>query len=118
MTGTFSRKSRPIWSAKVCVVELAGKLDPPAVTDLEAEVDARLADGHRRFVFDCSGLVYIGSLGLRVLVGLVQKVRGDGTVVVCGLTPDIRRMFDLTRVSSLLRVYPTRADAVDAAKSR
>lgn len=118
MTATFAQPVRQVRSARVCVVPLSGKLDPTAVTALETEVDTLVADGHRRFVFDCTELTYIGSLGLRVLVGLSQKVRAEGTVVVCGLTPDIRRMFDLTRVSSLLRIYPTRADALDAAKSR
>lgn len=103
---------------RVCVVALAGTLDPPACEVLDPKIDALVAAGRRRFVFDLTGLRYIGSLGLRTLVGLSNRVRGEGTVALCGLSRDVRSVLELTKVTAILRVYPTRADAVDAAQSR
>ena len=72
----------------------------------------------RYFVFDLARLTYVGSIGLRVLVGLGNRVRADGYLAVCNVSAPIRTVFDLTKVSTLLRLFPTRADAVDAARSR
>jgi anti-anti-sigma factor len=105
-------------SGRVCVVALVGKLDPLACEVLDPELDALLAAGVRRFVLDLGGLRYVGSLGLRAFVALANKVRGDGSVSACGLSPLVREVFEMTRVNALLRVYPTRTDAVDAALSQ
>jgi anti-anti-sigma factor len=105
-------------TGRVCVVALAGKLDPPACDLLEPELEALYADGRRHFVFDLKQLRYVGSLGLRAFVGLANRVRGEGSVAACGLTGVVREVFDVTKVSAVLRVYPSRADAVDAIVSR
>jgi anti-sigma B factor antagonist len=105
-------------TGRVCVVAVAGKLDPVAVGRLEPELDALYDAGHRRFVLDLGRLTYVGSLGLRVFVRLANRVRADGWLGVCNVTAPVREVFDLTKVSTLLRLYPSRADAVDAARSR
>ena len=102
----------------VCVLALTGKLDPLAAEEVEAVVKREHAAGHRRFVFDLTKLSYVGSIGLRVFVGLHNTVKHDGDVAACGLAPLVKQVFDLTRVSSVVRVYATRADAIDAVRSR
>ncbi|QDU23801.1 STAS domain-containing protein [Urbifossiella limnaea] len=105
-------------TGRVCVVALAGKLDPPACEVLEPELNARVAAGCRHFVLDLSGLRYVGSLGLRAFVALANRVRGEGAVAACGLTGGVREVFDMTKMGAVLRIYATRADAVDAVVSR
>ncbi|MBN9518673.1 STAS domain-containing protein [bacterium] len=105
-------------NGRVCVVTLAGKLDPSACEVLEPELDALVAAGRRHFVLDLGQLRYVGSLGLRAFVALANRVRGEGAVVACSLSPPVREVFDMTRISAVLRVYPSRADAVDAVASR
>jgi anti-anti-sigma factor len=104
-------------TGRVCVVALAGKLDPDGAAALDPELDALVAAGDRRFVLDLAGLRYVGSLGLRSLVGLANRVRGEGTVVLCAPPAPVRQVLEMTRITTLLRVYPSRADAIDAARS-
>ena len=101
---------------RVAVVALAGRLEPLAVEELEGRLAAQERDGTRRVVFDLSALEHTGSLGLRALVGFANKVRGTGRVVACGPTPAVREIFTLTRVSQLIPLYATRADALDAVR--
>jgi anti-anti-sigma factor len=105
-------------SGRVCVVALGGKLDPAAVGVLEPRLDTLYDEGERRFVFDLGRLEYVGSLGLRVLVALANRVRADGSVGVYNVSAPVRQIFDLTKVGTILRVYPSWADAIDAVRSR
>jgi anti-sigma B factor antagonist len=118
MSDAFSVEVGHDPSGRVCVVALAGKLDPVAVEQLDPVVDRLYQEGHRHFVLDLGRLVYVGSLGLRVLVGLANRVRADGSLGLCGVSAPVRGILDLTKVSTLLHIYPSRADAVDAARSR
>lgn len=99
----------------VVVIGLRGKLDPPAVEELTPRVEEAYRAGMRRFVFDTARLDYAGSLALRLFVGLHNRVKGEGAVVVCNPSAPLRAVFELTRVNQVLRIYPTRTEAIDAA---
>ena len=99
---------------RVCVVSLAGTLDPVAVDDLHPQVQELIRAGFRRFVFDLSKLEYMGSLGLRLLLGLANQLKGDGSMVLCSVTEGVRSIFEMTKVDHVLRICSSRTEAVDA----
>lgn len=104
---------------RVCVVSLAGKLDPVAVEDLHPQVQELVRAGYKRFVFDLSALDYVGSLGIRLLVGLANQLKPDGgSVALSDLTAGVRSVVELTRVDRILPTYPTRTAAVDAVRTK
>ncbi len=105
-------------NSRVCVVSLAGNLDPGAVDDLHPQVQELVRAGFRRFVFDMSGLKHIGSLGLRMLVGLANQVKGDGSVALCDLTDGVRSVIELTKVDHVLPTFRSRTEAVGAIKPK
>ncbi|HEY1188167.1 MAG TPA: STAS domain-containing protein [Gemmata sp.] len=94
------------------VIALVGKLDAEAVEELHPQVQEVYRAGVRRFVFDLSNLEYAGSLGLRLLVGLANQVRGEGAVSLCSPTDAVLTMLTMTKLTQLLPHYPTRAEAL------
>jgi anti-sigma B factor antagonist len=98
----------------ITYVTVSGKLDPVAAEDMAPALDEAYRAGARRFVFDLSELVYVGSLGLRVFVGLHNRVRGIGGVALCSVKPGVLKILDMTKLTALLRHYPTRHEAADA----
>ena len=71
------------------VLQEVGGLDErfPRAYREDADLGLRVVRaGYRKFVFDLSHLEHIGSMGLRLLVGLAHQVKGDGSVVLCDLT--------------------------------
>jgi anti-sigma B factor antagonist len=96
------------------VIALVGKLDPEAVEDLYPQIQEVFRAGLRRFVFDLSGLEHAGSLGLRLLVGLQNQVKGQGRVAVCSPSDAVRSMFRMTKLTEVLPEYPTREEALAA----
>jgi anti-sigma B factor antagonist len=99
---------------RVCVVALTGSMDSVAVDDLHPQVQELVRAGYRRFVFDMLGLEYVGSMGLRLLVGLANQLKGDGGVALCELAAGVRSVIEMTKVNQVLRAFPSRADAVAA----
>lgn len=112
--GRFTSRFEIDDATRVCVVSLGGKFDPEAVDDLHPQVQELVRAGYRKFVFDLSGVSHIGSLGLRLLVGLANQVKEGGSVSLCDLTDGVRSVFEMTRVDRVLRTYRSRTEAVGA----
>lgn len=108
----FALETDPV--SRVTIVAVSGKLDPVAAEDMAPALDEAVRAGARRFVFDLSELVYVGSLGLRLFVGLLNRVRGEGGVALCSVRPGVLKILDMTKLTAVLRHYPTRHEAVDA----
>jgi anti-anti-sigma factor len=83
---------------RICVVSLAGTLDPVAVDDLHPQVQELVRAGFHRFVFDLSQLEHMGSLGLRLLLGLANQLKGGGSVVLCSVSGGVRSIFEMTKL--------------------
>jgi anti-anti-sigma factor len=99
----------------VCVVTLSGRLDVDAVPVFDEAVQRELAAGSRKFVLDLGQLAYVGSLGLRSIIGLHNRLKGAGLVYAFDPTPGVQKVLDVTKIGQFLRVYPDRAAALDAA---
>ena len=93
---------------EVHFVSLAGEADAFAAPSAERDLDRALARGARVVVVDLTDLTFIDSTMLGVLVATGRRLRADGgqLAVVC---PDeqIRRLFDMTRISELVSVLPS-----------
>ena len=96
------------------VIALAGNLDPEAVEELYPQVQEVFRAGLRRFVFDLSRLEYAGSLGLRLLLGLYNQVKGQGRVTLYNPTPAVRSMLEMTKLSTMLPIFASRDEALAA----
>ncbi|HKS89498.1 MAG TPA: STAS domain-containing protein [Stellaceae bacterium] len=95
----------------VTVVRLAGRLDSAAAPAAEASFAPLLA-GAPHLAVDLSGLDYISSAGLRVLLVVAKRVQqASGKVVLFGLVPNVREIF---AVSGFDRIFTVAEDAAAA----
>ncbi len=99
---------------RAVIISLIGKLTPEAVEDLHPQVQEVFRAGVRRFVFDLSGLEFAGSLGLRLLVGLHNQVKGHGRVAVCCPSAMIQAMLEMTKLTMVLKHCSSREEALAA----
>jgi len=59
-------------------------------------------------VIDMTGVEYISSVGLRVLMLASKQSKAQGcTLAVCGLQPVVREIFAISRFDLVLQVFPT-----------
>ena len=96
------------------VIALVGKMDPEAVQELYPQIQEVFRAGLRRFVFDLSRLEYAGSLGLRLILGLQNQVKGEGRVAVCTPSEQVQSMLEMTKLTQVLPTYPSRDEALAA----
>lgn len=75
--------------------------------------EARRRPQVSRIVVDLTAITLITTPGLGALVA-VQKFCREHSIrlVLCGLSPYVREIFDLTRLSTIFEVVATREDAL------
>jgi anti-sigma B factor antagonist len=96
----------------VTVVSLAGDLDLAAVPEVCSHLLPLLLQEDPRLVLDLSGLAFLDSTGLRLLVAARRLAEeGGGWLRLAALPAAARRLLSLMRAQELLPV----ADDVDAA---
>jgi anti-sigma B factor antagonist len=89
--------------AGVPVVTVSGDLDMSNADALEATV-ASIAAGHpERLIFDLSGLRFMDSAGIAVLLGAATKVN---VVQLRDPSPAVRRVVELTGLGDVLPIEP------------
>jgi anti-anti-sigma factor len=94
------------------VVALVGRMDADQASEFERACEKAAAQGVRHVVADLSGLSYVSSMGLRAFLALAQSRKAaGGELVLVGLAGFVKQVFDLTRITPLMRTAP----AVDAA---
>jgi anti-sigma B factor antagonist len=96
-------------------VAVHGEVDINTVPALEAAIDAAVRDSVGAFVIDLSGVQFIDSSGLHVLMRARDKLgREDRALaVVCPFGP-VRRVFELSGSSELFALYGSRDEAAAA----
>ncbi len=82
---------------------LAGELDSSNVQQLEAAVATIVDQAPERVVLDLSGLRFMDSAGISVLVRLAGEVQ---TVEIRDPSPIVRRVIEITGLTSVLQVEP------------
>ncbi|MFO0931000.1 MAG: STAS domain-containing protein [Gemmataceae bacterium] len=102
--------SRPLGPA--LVFDLHGALDSATAEKLQPRIDQALADGHKVLIFDLHRLTFISSPGLSLFLGVFRRLRDSGSIRFVGLTPHVRRVFDITGMTALLELYGSVEDAL------
>lgn len=99
----------------VTILAVDGNLDGDGTQALEEQVVGLLESGETKLLFDFSGLDYINSSGLRVLVLAYQRLKkASGTVAICGVKDYIQEVFEVSGYDKIFPLYPVRADALSA----
>lgn len=100
----------------VRVVALAGELDFLSASDLGARLSGMRGEKDNPVVIDVSGLTFIDSTGLNVLVAGAQAIQATSSVVVAGASKHVSRVFEIVRLDETVRVESTVEDAMRAAR--
>ena len=102
--------------AGVVIVSPQGRIDSTTSAVLERHLQAIAAAGQTRVVVDFSGVDYISSAGLRVMLALAKRGRDQkGRVALFGMNDSVRQVFELAGFVALFTIAPTRTEALHSA---
>ena len=80
-----------------------GRLDTTTAPQLEGEVKSGL-NGVTELIMDFSGLEYISSAGLRVLLSAQKVMNKQGKMVIRGANEIVKEVFEVTGFSDILTI--------------
>jgi anti-sigma B factor antagonist len=97
------------------VVAVAGEIDVYTAPKLREQIVALVDDGHYDLIIDMSGVEFLDSTGLGVLVGGLKRVRAhDGSLALVCNEERILKIFRITGLTKVFPIYPTVEEAVGA----
>lgn len=84
---------------------LDGELDTIAATETQNELTPLFEAHDCELTIDCSGLKYISSSGLRLLLSLLKTAKANGsTLTLHNINDDILNVFKMTGFTSLFNI--------------
>ena len=87
---------------ELVTLEITGRLDTTTAPNLESAIN-ELSEDTKEFVFDMTGIEYISSAGIRVLVGAYKKMSiNQGTMRIEKANDMVREVFEMTGFSQML----------------
>ena len=107
--------------ADTVVIAPAGRIDQANADAFKAALAPHLEqctkDGDR-LVLDLSGLDYISSAGLRVLMLAAKQSKAQsGTLMLSGLQPLVKEIFEISRFTLLFEIAPSVREALGRASA-
>ena len=94
LTVTVTEKEAGVFS-----VSPVGSIDSNTYTILEKEVDAILGASPRAIILDMEGVVYMSSMGVRIILKAGKALKqSEGRLVVGNLQPQIKKVFEIINV--------------------
>lgn len=97
---------------EVRVVNVEGEVDIYTSTQLKQEITDILASGTKFVLLDLSKVEYLDSTGLGLLIGALKRLREiDGNLIIVNPSQRIVRVFEITGLYKIFKVYPSLAEA-------
>ena len=100
------------------IIKVSGRIDASTSRDLETALNELIDQNKAQIVLDLGSVEYISSVGLRVMLAALKKVRPkQGDVLLTGLQPFVREVFEITGFTKLFSIYPSPEEAVGHIKT-
>ncbi len=94
---------------------LEGRLDNEASLELKLKIKSMVQDGPAFLVLDMSAVTFVDSSGLGALVACLRTVTArEGDLKLSGLSPQLKSVFELTRLHRLFEIYATSREAAES----
>lgn len=84
------------------LVKIEGRLDANFSLQLEDEVDKLLETETKNIILDLSGVTYLSSSGLRVLLSINKETKGAGGLVLVNMGDVVKKIIEVAEVDDLL----------------
>ena len=89
--------------SSAAVLKIIGRLDTTTAPELETVIDGCVAQGGA-LVLDCSGLEYVSSAGLRVILKAQKLMGTQGGMKLTHVNEAIMEIFDITGFADILTI--------------
>jgi anti-sigma B factor antagonist len=101
------------WSGRHAVAVARGDIDLSRSIEFQHQLLLLLDQHPEKMVVQLGDVPYMDSSGVASLVKVLSRARKSGTgLVLVGLTPRVRSLFQITRLDSVFQIHATEAEAL------
>lgn len=99
---------------KTRLIKLSGRLDIIGTGEIETRFAGYCAVNQCRILVDLSGVDFLASIGIRLLVINAKSVASrGGHMFILNPTPDVRHVLDISGIPPIIPIY----DSLDSAQA-
>jgi len=100
---------------RLAVIEVAGYINNEAGEAIAATARRLVEEGHRTLLFDLEATRIINSIGISLLLEVLEMLlEAGGVLAFCSLSPSIAKTFQIMGLSQYARIYESRTAALAA----
>ena len=100
--------------AGVTILAIQGTVDALTAPRITEYIQGLISSGNIRMVADFSGVSYISSAGLRMLLGAVKQTRSNGgDLFLVDIRPDVEKVLRMSGFTSIMKIFPDIDSAVN-----
>jgi stage II sporulation protein AA (anti-sigma F factor antagonist) len=90
----------------VLIIRLSGELDHHTAEELREKVtDTLEREAIRHIVLNLERLTFMDSSGLGVILGRYKQIKNlGGEMIVCAVSPTVKRLFDMSGLFKIIRL--------------
>jgi anti-anti-sigma factor len=101
----------------VTIVEPHGQIDTAGAKPFGERITELIRSGSHHMVIDFRNVRYVSSAGFRPLLIAAKMVEdAQGKLVLCGLSSDLLRLFEIGRFTQLFTICGTREESIQKAR--
>ncbi len=98
---------------EVLIMRIKGRLDAVSSPTAEKKVFDVINNGHHKIILEISGVSYISSAGMRMLLSTTKKVRTlSGKLCICGMIPNVMDVLKMSGFDHILDLFQTEEEAL------
>lgn len=98
----------------VLLVRLEGELDHHTAEELRNKVEYELEEnGVQHIILNLKALSFMDSSGIGVILGRYKQVKErQGEIIVCSISPQVKRLFDMSGLFKVIRLEENETNAL------
>lgn len=101
----------------ILILKMTGRLDAISSPSTERKVFDFINNGNPKLLLNFSGIDYLSSAGMRMLLSITKKLKTtSGKLVVCCVTPNVMDVLKMSGFDHVLDIAKTESDALSRFK--
>lgn len=97
----------------VLILRFQGRLDAMSTPDAEKMVFQHISQGQNKLLLDFSGVDYISSAGMRMLLATTKKLKIQaGQLVLCSISMNVMDVFKMSGFDHVLELAKSEEEAL------
>ena len=90
----------------VIVVRVEGRLDAASSPQLETKINSIIDQGHFKLIMNLSGVEYLSSAGMRLLLSVSKKLKHlEGKLVACSVSDEVMEVIKMAGFQQVIQFY-------------